>query len=65
MGYFVDAKKARKLYHTIGLAIELNQIKNCPVLTKPVNIAEDIWGPGLAYLKGKTTRRTQNQLCMI
>ena len=28
-------------------------IKNCPVTTEDVNIAEDIWGKDISYLKGK------------
>ena len=38
--------------------LKSNQIRNCPVTTKDVEIAEDIWGPDLSYLKGKTTRST-------
>jgi hypothetical protein len=35
----------------------MNAIKNNPVTTEDVNIAEKIFGPDLATLKGKMTRR--------
>ena len=61
---FERAKVARKLYHNIGaptiknfkLILQSNMIKNCPVTIEDVNIAEQIWGPDISYLKGKTTR---------
>ena len=31
-------------------------IKDCPVTVEDINIAEDIWGKDIAYLKGKSTR---------
>ena len=57
MEQFEDAKKARKLHHSIGPAtvknfkwiLKFNQVKNCPVLAKHVDITEDICGPDLAY----------------
>ena len=69
MGYtqrqFDRAKLARKLYHTIGTptvssfkaALRGNMIKNCPVTSKDVQIAEEIFGPSVSSLKGKSTRR--------
>ena len=39
------------------LAVESNAFKNCPVIVKDIEIAEDICGPELATLKGKTTRK--------
>jgi hypothetical protein len=37
--------------------IQMNAIKNNPVTTEDVDIAEKIFGPDAATLKGKTTRR--------
>ena len=33
-------------------------IKNCPVTSEDVDIAEKIYGKDILYLKGKTTRQT-------
>ena len=63
---FNRAKEARKLYHNIGAPtiknykriIQSNMIRNCPVTVDDINIAEDIFGKDIAYLKGKTTRTT-------
>ena len=69
MGYtkreFDRAKLARKLYHTIGTptvanfkaALRGNMIQNCPVTSKDVQVAEEIFGPSVSRLKGKSTRR--------
>ena len=62
---FDRAKLARKLYHTIGTptvasfkaALRGNMIRNCPVTSKDVQIAEEIFGPSVSCLKGKSTRR--------
>ena len=35
-----------------------NVIKNCPVTTADVDIAEKSHGPAISTLKGKTTRKT-------
>jgi hypothetical protein len=35
----------------------MNMIKNNPVTTADVELAEKIFGPDIATLKGKTTRR--------
>eukprot|EP00978_Attheya_sp_CCMP212_P000843 scaffold1766_cov39-Attheya_sp.AAC.3 len=37
--------------------LRMNIIKNCPVTTEDVNIAEKIFGPDVSSLKGKSTRR--------
>jgi hypothetical protein len=60
------AMKARKFLHAIGCPsvdnlkhiIRSNLIKNCPVTTKDVKLAEEIFGADIASLKGKTTRQT-------
>ena len=36
--------------------IQSNQIKDCPVTTRDVDVAHKIWGKNVAALKGKTTR---------
>ena len=38
-------------------AIETNAIRNCPINKRDIEIAEDVWGPALEPLKGKTTRK--------
>jgi hypothetical protein len=35
----------------------MNAIRNCPVTTEDVNIAEKIFGADMSSLKGKSTRR--------
>jgi hypothetical protein len=62
---FEQAKKARELYHIAGTPtietfktlLKMNVIRNCPVTTEDVNIAEKIFGPDMLSLKGKSTRR--------
>ncbi len=59
------AKEARRLYHIVGTPtvenfkslLRMNVIKNCPVTTEDVNIAEKIFGKDISSLKGKSTRR--------
>ena len=59
------AEQARTTYRTLGsLTIQnfkhilcQNLIKNCPVTIKDVEIAEDIYGPDITTLKGKSTRK--------
>ena len=63
---FERAKKARELYHNVGTPtienfkalLKMNAIKNCPVTTEDVNIAEKIFGKDMSSLKGKSTRRS-------
>jgi hypothetical protein len=62
---FEQAKKGRELYHivvtptieTFKTLLKMNAIRNCPVTTEDVNIAEKIFGPNMSSLKGKSTRR--------
>jgi hypothetical protein len=71
MGHFsaaevTRAKQARKLYHTLGgptplnfkIILRSNQIKNCPVVEKDVDLAHAIFGEDVPTLKSKTVRRT-------
>ena len=61
---FKDAKVARALYRVLGCPtvenfkhiLKLNLIHNCPVTAKHVDIAEDIFGPDIGALRGKSTR---------
>ena len=63
---FDQAKRARMLYHSLGAPaidkfkkmIQFNMIKNCPVTLDDIKIAEAVFGPDVATLKGKTTRKT-------
>ena len=60
-----QAKAARDLLASLGTptvrdmktAITTNAIKNVPVTVKDIDLAEQIFGPDLGTLKGKTTRR--------
>jgi hypothetical protein len=60
---FQRAKRACKLLYSLGYPsindmkaiIWKNAIKNNPVTTEDINIAEKIFGPDVATLKGKTT----------
>ena len=62
---FERAKRARELLYSLGYPsindmkaiIRMNAIKNNPVTTEDVDIAEKIFGPDVATLKGKTTRQ--------
>ena len=57
------ADQARRLYHTIGrpsqrkfeTILDHGSILNCPVTKVDAQCANIIYGPDLAYLKGKTT----------
>jgi len=61
-----DAQRARRLYKCLShpsiqdfkWLLQSNSIKDCPVTLKDAEIAEKIWGPSIATLKGKTTRRS-------
>jgi len=37
--------------------LQANQIKDCPVTLQDAEVAEKIWGPNIASLKGKTTHK--------
>ena len=64
---FNRAKLARQLQIRIGRPstrqfgniIENNMIPNCPVTVGDIQKAEDIFGPDLGSLKGKTVRQRQ------
>ena len=53
------------MYHVVGTPtvenfkalLKMNAIKNCPVTTEDVTMAERIFGPDISNLKGKSTRR--------
>ena len=36
--------------------IQSNQIKNCAVTVRYIDVAHEIWGKDISALKGKTTR---------
>jgi hypothetical protein len=40
---------------TFKTLLKMNAIRNCPVTTEDVNIAEKIFGPNMSSLKGKST----------
>ena len=58
------AEQARELYSKLAFPslqdfkwiIQSNSIKDCPVTLTDIKLAERIWGPNIAALKGKTTR---------
>ena len=65
---FDRAKRARKLQQMLGCTTDTlkhvlrqNIIKNCPVTSEDVGIAEKIFGRDIGLLKGKSTRRRPNQ----
>ena len=59
------AKEARKLLQALGYPtvqdlkalIQMNTIQNCPVTGEDVDLAQKIFGPDIASVKGKTTRQ--------
>lgn len=61
---YLRAVDARKLQNIIGnpsyshfrRIIDNNGLKNCPITTSDIDAAEDIFGPSLNCLQGKTTR---------
>ena len=62
---FQKAKRARDFYHAMGTPslpdlkalLRMNMIKDNPVTLEDVHLAEQIFGPDVGTLKGKTTRR--------
>jgi hypothetical protein len=60
---FDRAKRARQLYHTLGSPsikdfkgiVRMNCIRDNPVTTEDIEIAETIFGPDIGVLKGKST----------
>ena len=62
---FERAKQAQKLLHALGTPssadlkhiLKVNGIRNCPVTTTDIALAEKIFGPDIGTLKGKTTRQ--------
>jgi hypothetical protein len=67
---YLRAVRARELQITIGrpstkdfIRIVLgNQLPNCPVTKADILAAEDIFGPDIGSLKGKTTRRPPSKV---
>jgi hypothetical protein len=61
---FERAKLARDLFHSLGCpslknlkgVIRMNMIRDNPVTTKDVDLAESIFGPDIGTVKGKMTR---------
>ena len=59
------AEQAQTTYRTLGSLtinnfkhiLRQNLIKNCPVTLRDVEIAEDIYGPDIGTLKGRSTRK--------
>jgi hypothetical protein len=59
-----QAKLTRQIYHALGTPslrdfkaiVRTNAIKNLPITIDDINIAEQVFGPDVGALKGKTTR---------
>ena len=58
------AYRARQFQHITGQpikrilhAVDNNILQNLPILREDVRISEDIYGPSIPHLKGKTVRR--------
>jgi Reverse transcriptase (RNA-dependent DNA polymerase) len=59
------AKTARQIYHALGTpsvndfkaVLKMNAIKNLPITIEDIKLAEQIFGPDIGALKGKTTRQ--------
>jgi len=64
------ANKARSGYHAVGapdmkaftLAVRSGLFKNCPIEEEDIKIAEKIYGPSAAVIKGKTKRPTPDPI---
>ena len=63
------ADKARKLQNILNVstqdlttAVNNQQILNCPITRKDIKMADLIYGPPLASLKGKTTCRSEGHV---
>ena len=64
------SQEARRLYHqsraqnmeNINIYIHHNLIKNCPVTTEDVNMANIMFGPDILMLKGQYTRNKPVQV---
>ena len=62
---FARAKASRDFYHCMGTpsipdllaALWMNLVKNNPITLQDVKLAENIFGPDVGTIKGKTTRR--------
>jgi hypothetical protein len=60
------AKLSGQIYHAMGAPsitdfkaiVQSNMIKNLPITIEDIKIAEDVYGPDIGSLKGKTTRTT-------
>ena len=66
-----DAKRARELYHILGAPsvptfksmLRMNVVKNCPVASDQVDIAEKIFGIDVATLQLLPERRFSYRAC--
>ena len=67
------AVKARSLYHELGAHtlenykgyIKMGGVQNCPIQIEDINIAQNIFGPDMATLKGKSTQKIKKQILKI
>ena len=67
------AVKARSLYHELGAPtldnykgfVKMGGVQNCPIWIEDIYIAQNIFGPNMATLKGKSTLKNQNQFLKI
>ena len=59
------AVKPRSLYHELGAPpldnfkgfVKMGRVQNCPIRIEDIKIAQNIFGPDMATLKGKSTRK--------